>query len=248
LLVDTEPAELNHRLDARFLQVHGDDYPPFFLTSFFVLFSVFGQMVDAGLVDELRQFSEWISEHAGPSLRSAQTSQLDFTRGILQAIGCKEFRSFLPAFGPTPGDGAACIETAQRNTRRYARQQRAWLRTRFAASAAGRGGYPLFRFDSSHVDRWEANVEQPAADVVAALLAGTAYTNLPAMYAVVDGAAAGAGDAAGPATFDNLRHVCELCGGRVIVGALQWGQHIDSRSHRRLLKRQRRTQLRDTSD
>lgn len=105
LYLDCEQTALDARLDARV-----DD------------------MLAQGLLAELEAFQARMAA-ASPD------GELDYTRGLLQAIGFKEFREYMAAGDDcAPADKARLLEAGvadmKRATRRYARRQTTWIRNR----------------------------------------------------------------------------------------------------------------------
>ncbi|KAK0532815.1 Leucyl aminopeptidase yscIV [Tilletia horrida] len=98
------------------------------------------KMIERGLLDEIRELRKLANsmyEQGGP----------DYTRGIFQAIGFKEFDAFLSYMDAQPSSSKTgantsfpeldaraqdlfnvAVESMQRGTRQYARRQTAWIR------------------------------------------------------------------------------------------------------------------------
>ena len=167
----------------------------------------------------------------------------DFTHGLLQSIGFKEFEPYFNAAkapdGAEPRDAGAaaavwegCVASLQAHTRRYANRQRQWVRNRFAVHAHVR----LLAFDStgaveegvdldSDASCWRRNVVLPAAGVVRDLLEGGDVPRLHAGRCVHSDKAA--------ASFDSWKmYRCDDCE-RDIHGALQWEAHLKSKGHKK---------------
>jgi tRNA dimethylallyltransferase len=177
-----------------------------------------GRMAEQGLLEEVASFAAELRELSPPSLRTAD-GRWDFSRGLLQAIGCKELLD-AATLHPLPLEPAAALATVKAQTRRYARQQLAWLRNRFVRGAVPLP-CPLHRFVCDDPARFHEDVVAPALSVLDAFLAGSP---LPAASAVTTGL--------DPKNTDWERHTCERCGGRLFLGSVQWQAHLRSRSHR----------------
>ena len=205
-------------------------------------------MLADGLLAEVRTFAAALRAAGAPALCNPATGALDTTRGILQAIGFKEFLPVVAAAGEAAAETeAACVAAAKRNTRRYARQQVAWIRNRFVrgggSGGVGGGGedaatatsglpYPLYRLDTGDPARWAEAVGDPAAAIVAAFLADAPVGAAGAAWRVETAAAR--------ANHDWARHECATCGGRLVLGSRQWEAHLASRAHRRQVQKARR--------
>ncbi len=107
--------------------------------------------------------------------------------------------------------------------------------------------FPIYRLDSSELSKWQEDVLGVAAESVRAWLArdkrdgehsgGMAELPHQDKLLLPDGEAkrSEGDDKQMQASGDGkwTRHVCELCGGKVIVGDIQWRAHEQSRGHRR---------------
>ncbi len=129
-----DPARLNASLDAR---IH--------------------KMLERGLLDEIRELRGIANNRYG------QGAQIDYTRGIFQAIGYKEFDPYLTHLERRAADGVAKdaledeqarklfkqgVERMQISTRQYAKKQVGWIRNKLAPEvrrikeAEGKSGLP----------------------------------------------------------------------------------------------------------
>lgn len=174
------------------------------------------------------------SVRTGAALVASGRATIDYSRGILQAIGFKEFEPLLSLLHTrmlaTPGcdslraaralaEGerertrrrrleAEGLELMKQRTRRYARKQTAWVQNRLMRET---DGLILYTVDSSDVTRWDEAVLQPAVERLRLLLDGT-----PA-----------AGEPLSPATSNAERlaawqkHHCEDCD-RTLNGQHEW--------------------------
>lgn len=103
-----DPVKLDSRLDARV-----------------------DMMINRGLVKELTEMRDQCLN--GLAYGSAKGKPLDYTRGILQSIGFKEFHDFLESCGDS-NERSIKFEQAVENmklaTRQYCRKQTNWLKNR----------------------------------------------------------------------------------------------------------------------
>ncbi len=107
--------------------------------------------------------------------------------------------------------------------------------------------FPIYRLDSSDLSKWQEDVLGVAAESVRSWLArdrrdgehsgGMPHQDKLLLLLLPDGEAkrSEGDDKKMQASGDGkwTRHVCELCGGKVIVGDIQWRAHEQSRGHRR---------------
>jgi tRNA dimethylallyltransferase len=123
-------------------------------------------------------------------------------------------------------------------THGYARRQDRWIRNRFESR-----GVPLVRLDTSAAaggDRWETLISSRVVSDASAWLSGAPVATLLAPTRDFGGEGA---DGVVRATSDLSRivsweqHTCDVCGGRLINGALAWTAHIKSKAHKTATRR-----------
>jgi len=187
-----------------------------------------GKMVERGLIQELTDFHERFNM-SREEVRNRVTGEVeaDYTRGIWQSIGFKEFHSYL------------CLTEEQREgeegrllfeqgvqlmkiaTRQYARKQVKWMR-RFLISERRPPDY--YRVDSSLPAEWREAVLLPAEALVAALLEGRRpdMAPLPLVHKTVE-----------DLVDDRRTHHCDLCD-RDFKGSNQYRHHLASKPHRKM--------------
>ncbi|KAJ9454425.1 tRNA dimethylallyltransferase [Diplonema papillatum] len=173
------------------------------------------KMVANGIQREATSFWE--------KVRAAQCTDDLGVKGLLGAIGFKEFHPFLAGVAPLE----TCIQTLKTNTRRYAKQQVQWIRNRFAT----REQVPIFRVDSTDVKEWSTRVGDPSTAIVNSYLEGRApsviFQDRLARNEL-------------KAELNPSLHECETCSGHPVVsGTRQWELHCASKKHRAGLKRKR---------
>ncbi|KAE9407010.1 tRNA isopentenyltransferase [Gymnopus androsaceus JB14] len=78
------------------------------------------KMLEQGLLDEVRSLQA-LSESESAS---------DYTFGIYQSIGYKEFHKYLSLTHPTPEGFSEAVENMKISTRQYAKRQTSWLRNK----------------------------------------------------------------------------------------------------------------------
>ncbi|KAF9052739.1 tRNA isopentenyltransferase [Panaeolus papilionaceus] len=125
-------------------------------------------MISQGLLDEVR----CLRDMAGTV---PTTPPLDFTLGIYQSIGYKEFCAYLDA--PSDASFKEAEERMKISTRQYAKRQISWLRNKLipaidTANAIERQ-IPLYILDATVLgDKWTTNVQTPAQSILNAFLVG----------------------------------------------------------------------------
>lgn len=142
------------------------------------------KMIPRGLLDEIQALRR--------IARGGGSPDVDYTRGIFQAIGYKEFRPFLDALDEHNAAQGESLSQSQRPlkdlpdriqslfqrgledmktaTRQYARKQIHWISNQLMPEVRKRqaAGHDvqIAIFDTGDVEKWEENVRTPALDVV----------------------------------------------------------------------------------
>ncbi|XP_058804254.1 tRNA dimethylallyltransferase [Phymastichus coffea] len=191
-------------------------------------------MLKAGLVQELLDFHERYNKD-----RLEQNQLPDYTRGIFQSIGFKEFHNYLilPKEKRETEEArnmlSEAIENLKMATRRYAKRQRKWVNNRLLRRA-DRQVPPVYSLDCSNVEQWESEVYGKAVEIVSAVMRGETPSQQP-MNSVID-------NAKDTDSSNFKRHFCEVCE-RILINDLQWHAHMTGAKHRKMvLKRKKALQ------
>ena len=200
-------------------------------------------MLDDGLLDEVERLWSLIRKD------SSDEKEI-LLGGVTQAIGFKEFipwcslpdekrtdRScasvisdlYLEHFDTKPLD--SCLSRLFINTRKYAKKQLRWINNRFACR-----NIRVTRLDTSVLENWDKDVLKPALDVSKSLLRGDPIPKEVKIEL----------DRRNHEFWDSRdimkwkkRH-CEICGSTT-NGKHEWEVHIQSKKHKAMLRRQRRS-------
>lgn len=190
----------------------------------------------------------------------------DYTLGIYQSIGYREFSSYLsqsPQAGlapPPPSDQAfqAAVERMKTSTRQYAKRQVSWLRNKLlpavrAANMNSRregGGdiVPVYLLDASELGgEWMANVQQVAQDAMEDFLEQRPLPDPRALSSIARDLLSIADKPTDPAAVLHARRktICPICTCDeekpvMIEEGEQWVVHIKTRRHRRAAARSQR--------
>ena len=182
------------------------------------------EMIQMGLKDDIHQL------HHTSKLRGNTCLP---TKGIFQAIGYKEFQTYLELFdeiGLTAEDCKlrleeafrACANSLKRATRTYARKQTSWIRNRFL-KRVGETVPDVFTVDSTDIDKWDSNVLQLAERIIRSKCEGQPLPVKPL-------------DRIEGREETWTHHVCDVCEGHVLRSDYEWEVHLRSRVHRRRMK------------
>ncbi|THH15883.1 hypothetical protein EW146_g4666 [Bondarzewia mesenterica] len=137
------------------------------------------EMIEQGLLDEIREMRK-IASLASPTSQlggsNKTQSETDYTLGIYQSIGYKEFHDYLSALSPSEKVFADAIENMKLSTRKYAKRQVSWIRNKLlpAIYAANIGAPPqmaAYLLDATELgDKWLSGVRDSAIDITQAFL------------------------------------------------------------------------------
>ncbi|KAH7927719.1 tRNA isopentenyltransferase [Leucogyrophana mollusca] len=237
-----EPSVLNARLDARV-----DD------------------MIKQGLLDEIRSLQKVASSsvnttpntNAAPPASTDAHATNDYTLGIYQCIGFKEFHTYLASSCPSAKDFDNAADAMKLSTRKYAKRQVSWLRNKllpamYAANSAagvniGGGGYsaavaPTYLLDATELgDKWISQVRDRAEATMNAFLSNH---DLPDPLSLSDSARSMLSISDKPTDPTAVLHArrkitCRVCTidetkPVMIEEGREWESHQKTKIHRRL--------------
>ena len=180
-------------------------------------------------------------EAPAPLAPKGPSRVLDYSKGVLQAIGFKEFAGYFALKlhessiqGGSKGATAAtkmfeeCTDKMKRFTRRYARKQVTWIQRRLMEGPPCKQLY-LHKFNASNLETWDLNVLQEAVNVVEAQIA---ETPLPGNDRKLKASKA-------ETLLQWRKYTCDICNGKVLNGDHEWQAHTKSKSHRNRTKKRK---------
>lgn len=170
----------------------------------------------------------------------------DYTKGILQTIGFKEFIPYLEKYGrdederiinyfnklkADPTNEApesltclnTCLDELKLVTRRYSKKQIKWVKNRLLGNMK-RSVPSIYGLDTSKPSEWDDIVLKPAIDVLQSFIDEKESTlkPLPKIITVREG------------MNEETSHFCEVCD-RLFIGDYQWEMHFKSNKHKKRL-------------
>lgn len=181
------------------------------------------KMLSAGLLAEMQDFHKNVNEQRGAP---------DYTVGIFQSIGFKEFHNYL-MLSPEEQEGPEGQRMFQEGkeqmmlaTRQYARKQKKWIRQRFLRGI-DRECPPVYGFDASQPSLWDSKVFQPAVDLIQTWMDGgdlSPFTAVPPNERAY--------------SYEESRQMffCDVCDMH-IKGRLSFDDHLKSRKHQKRKKK-----------
>ncbi|XP_032681041.1 tRNA dimethylallyltransferase [Odontomachus brunneus] len=189
-------------------------------------------MLEAGLMQELLDFHRRYNEERIKSIESP-----DYTKGIFQSIGFKEFHAYfmLPEEKRASEQGKKLlqqgIDDLKLVTRRYARRQDKWVMNRLIRRS-DRQVPPVYSLDCTDVTNWDSCVLEPSVAIISAIMRGEKPEQRPLVHEVIEDQKYG--------DYNEIEHnFCEECK-KVFVRKTQWELHINGLKHMRVLKKKQR--------
>ncbi|XP_028030545.1 tRNA dimethylallyltransferase [Bombyx mandarina] len=186
-------------------------------------------MLDAGLIEELLDFHERHNRQ-----RIQDGSSPDYTKGVFQTLGFKEFHDYLMMSEDERNSEAGkkllktSIENMKMATRRYARRQNKMFRQRFLEHP--RREVPLvYELDTTDVTKWDENVKNKAIKIIESFINSTDSDVLPIKQHLQSDKLH---------TDGNSFNFCEICN-RIIIGDNVYAIHLKSVRHMKVLKKMR---------
>ncbi|XP_076167935.1 tRNA dimethylallyltransferase isoform X2 [Ptiloglossa arizonensis] len=189
-------------------------------------------MLETGLVQELLNFHRRYNEQ-----RIESNTSTDYTKGIFQTIGFKEFHAYLvlPEEEKREKKGQELlqrgIEDLKLVTKRYAKKQQKWIMNRLIRRT-DRPMPPVYSLNCTNLNQWNSCVHDPAMAIIDATLRGEEPVQKPMNQSAIDYIKV-------TDSSNEETHYCDDCQ-RIFVGEFQWNIHLQSKKHSTVLKRKRR--------
>uniref|UniRef100_A0A224ZAS9 tRNA dimethylallyltransferase n=1 Tax=Rhipicephalus zambeziensis TaxID=60191 RepID=A0A224ZAS9_9ACAR len=185
-------------------------------------------MIAAGLIKEMEEFHERYNKH-----RIDHNLEADYTKGIFQSIGFKEFHRYLLMDNEEKASPKGQKEFAQglwlmkQVTKRYSRKQKRWITQRFLRTP-DRQVPPVYSLDATDVSCWDERARDKSFEIVKDFLEGREPSHKP--IPLLDS--------------NNNRHrlfTCDVCN-VTTIGSITWEAHVKSKKHHALVKKQKERQ------
>ncbi|KAK3584571.1 hypothetical protein CHS0354_024617 [Potamilus streckersoni] len=184
-------------------------------------------MLQQGLIKELTDFHALYN-----ASRIQENKKVDYTLGIFQSIGFKEFHKYLlltkEERNTNEGqkhfeEGVADLKVV---TRRYARRQITWVKNRFLKRPGGRVP-AVYNLDVTDVDKFDELVLKPAQETLQAIL----EERTPELKPIPP-----------EKTAKNcpVHNMCEVCDGRIFTMESEWEAHLQGRRHKKMVEKKKR--------
>ncbi|KAI6043118.1 tRNA isopentenyltransferase [Pisolithus marmoratus] len=208
-----------------------------------------------GLLHEIRGLYEYALTSADPEAGrrgeyDRNDATADFTFGIFQSIGYKEFHKFISDPDVSQEAFADAVEQTKHSTRKYAKRQVTWLRNKLlpaihsvtAECRSESSVAALYLLDTSVLgNSWVSNVFQPAQTIMNAFLKEEKLPDPTTLSPLARAMLTNVNEALSPSAVLEARRkvVCPVCtkdpSQPVMVEGAEWEAHQRTRLHRRLV-------------
>lgn len=184
------------------------------------------QMLERGLLAELDAFHKQYNRDL-----MIKGEEPDYTKGIFQTIGFKEFHKYLMLNEAERIEESGkkvlkdCIDAMKQVTRRYSRRQTTWIKRRIL-TAGTRNLPPLYKLVTSFDDEgWRNRVCPPAFDIVESFIDHRQLSDESEAFEVKPEHSSGQ-------PFEPGMFHCTACD-RILIGKKNITDHLRSRRHKR---------------
>ena len=191
------------------------------------------KMISEGLLEELEDFNSNYYE---------QRVDKGFETGIFQVLGFKEFENYfsLSKCDRDTKEGRKiynqAVELLKQRSVRYSKSQLKWISKRILQDGDPETRLKVYRLDSSDLNAWNENVNEPAIEIVQSHLNGTICKYEPIQRLL-------------KRNLDpHRRFVCDICSGKVLIGEICYKEHIKGKQHIANLKKRQIKKPEDDSE
>ncbi|KAJ2805186.1 tRNA dimethylallyltransferase, mitochondrial [Coemansia guatemalensis] len=210
------------------------------------------KMVERGMFDEIAEFKSQLT-----SSDKANPSHGDFSSGLMQAIGLREFSGYLAATDSAERDQlkAKGIDDMKASTRRYSKRQISWIRNKLLPECKSTlhksTRAHAFVLDATDLDLWNTNVRDKAIDIAKRF---DSDQPLPEPMSLSETAKSLLADikSSPNSALAWERHLCAVCSKSAeesvdgiarevwLNGDREYQQHLRSRQHKKNIKYRKR--------
>lgn len=204
------------------------------------------EMLQNDLLDEVRELTRLQSSNEDNPDTSA--SQVNFTHGVFQSIGFREFHGYLTDPSPSEAKYQIAVQNLKTANHQYAKRQVSWIRNkllptiRASKPTEGARDVEMYLLDSTELEKWTSNVRDVANGLMEAFLnrdpplpdpltlSPAAQRMLAVPIKATDPTAV---------LLARKRIVCPVCTVDqslpvMIEEGLEWTAHIKTKAHKRL--------------
>ncbi|KAI5900077.1 tRNA isopentenyltransferase [Schizophyllum commune H4-8] len=203
-------------------------------------------MLEQGLLDEVRALIDISNDNAG----KPQPEDVDFTQGIYQSIGYREFYAYLTNPHATSEDFAKAVDDMKTSTRQYAKRQVQWIRNQLRPVVEGSDQSEhkaqLYLLDATDLHRWDEEVRSKGLEVTDDFLENRPMRDPVSLSETARSVLSKGRKALSPTAVLEARRkrTCTVCSidtdKPVMIDESEWDVHVRTRSHKRLIGREDR--------
>ena len=152
-----------------------------------------------------------------------------YEEGLFQAIGFKEFHSYLTYQGDDEEEREKLLQLSltklKQITSKYSKKQVRWVQNRFLGRPK-KNALDVYNLDASDIEKWDVNVLEKAVQISLRFMKDEAVPFEPYRVEI---------DGENQSDIDkNRKHVCKVCNDRIIIGDNAWDVHLKSKRHRKM--------------
>lgn len=134
------------------------------------------EMLENNLLGEVRELTRLAlsSNEGNPGSNSAES--VNFTHGVFQSIGFREFHQYLIDPSPSKAKYEVAIQNLKTSNHQYAKRQVSWIRNKLlpailaSKSTEGTRGIELYLLDATEPQKWASEVRDVATSLMEAFL------------------------------------------------------------------------------
>ncbi|KAK9719104.1 tRNA dimethylallyltransferase, mitochondrial [Basidiobolus ranarum] len=205
------------------------------------------KMINMGLFDELKEMRELIKTSEVEFLKDED----DFSRGIKQAIGFREFNEY---FKELENNGNSenldklkveAVEAMKLNTRKYAKRQIHWIQNKLIPvyEKSMNDKVKLYLLDATDLDQWDTNVKKQAMKIAQDFIEGNETPEPTSLNQLAKDLLKPREHRHSGSVTEWKKYACDICKASkessnplIINGVIEWEQHLKSRRHRKQLQ------------
>ncbi|XP_076671668.1 tRNA dimethylallyltransferase isoform X4 [Andrena cerasifolii] len=188
------------------------------------------------LLKKLAKIDPEMAKRLHPNNKRKIIRSADYTKGIFQSIGFKEFHDYLvlPEEERRREKGQELLKQGISDlklvTKRYAKKQERWVMNRLLRRS-DRQVPPVYSLDCTDLDQWNTNTYEPAVAILDAAFRGLPPLQQP-MNELIENKKLSD-------SSNEESHYCEVCE-RILIGNFQWNLHLHGMKHKRVLNRKKK--------
>ncbi|KAK7693137.1 hypothetical protein QCA50_002703 [Cerrena zonata] len=215
-------------------------------------------MIERGLLQEVQELIDLAK--SPPEVDASETNgeepKFDYTLGLYQSIGFKEFSQYL-AMPDSPEKEkiyAAAVERMKLSTRQYAKKQVSWLRNKLlpaanSVNAASQSAgelpvIPAYLLDATDLSTWDTSIRNKAEHIMEDFLSERELPNPLSTSETAATLLSLPEKDVSPAAVLNARRkiICPICTVNpeqpmMVEEGKEWNAHVGTRFHRKMQRR-----------